>query len=86
MTLYVFELLNLQNNSKFQPSSSLRLSDSRQRYVLGDSAMQQMAQSTVFLSGLNGVGVEIGRIFRLFPSSRVLCVWKIAHFVYLTCS
>uniref|UniRef100_A0A8C7LG42 Ubiquitin-like modifier-activating enzyme 6 n=1 Tax=Oncorhynchus kisutch TaxID=8019 RepID=A0A8C7LG42_ONCKI len=30
------------------------------RYVLGDSAMQQMAQSSVFLSGMGGLGVEIG--------------------------
>uniref|UniRef100_A0A673KPW9 Ubiquitin-like modifier-activating enzyme 6 n=1 Tax=Sinocyclocheilus rhinocerous TaxID=307959 RepID=A0A673KPW9_9TELE len=32
---------------------------SRQRYVLGDSAMQQMAQSSVFLSGMGALGVEI---------------------------
>uniref|UniRef100_A0A671MBT9 Ubiquitin-like modifier-activating enzyme 6 n=1 Tax=Sinocyclocheilus anshuiensis TaxID=1608454 RepID=A0A671MBT9_9TELE len=32
---------------------------SRQRYVLGDSAMQQMAQSAVFLSGMGALGVEI---------------------------
>uniref|UniRef100_A0A3B3SSI9 E1 ubiquitin-activating enzyme n=1 Tax=Paramormyrops kingsleyae TaxID=1676925 RepID=A0A3B3SSI9_9TELE len=34
---------------------------SRQRYVLGDSAMHRMAQSYVFLSGLGGVGVEIAK-------------------------
>ncbi|KAG7458825.1 hypothetical protein MATL_G00224740 [Megalops atlanticus] len=34
---------------------------SRQRYVLGDSAMHQMAQSSVFLSGLGGLGVEIAK-------------------------
>ncbi|XP_051983548.1 ubiquitin-like modifier-activating enzyme 6 [Xyrauchen texanus] len=34
---------------------------SRQRYVLGDSAMQQMAQSAVFLSGMGAVGVEIAK-------------------------
>ena len=33
---------------------------SRQRYVLGDRAMHQMARSSVFLSGLGGLGVEIG--------------------------
>uniref|UniRef100_A0A8C7LG80 Ubiquitin like modifier activating enzyme 6 n=1 Tax=Oncorhynchus kisutch TaxID=8019 RepID=A0A8C7LG80_ONCKI len=33
----------------------------RQRYVLGDSAMQQMAQSSVFLSGMGGLGVEIAK-------------------------
>uniref|UniRef100_A0A672S7J6 Ubiquitin-like modifier-activating enzyme 6 n=1 Tax=Sinocyclocheilus grahami TaxID=75366 RepID=A0A672S7J6_SINGR len=34
---------------------------SRQRYVLGDSAMQQMAQSAVFLSGTGALGVEIAK-------------------------
>lgn len=34
---------------------------SRQRYVLGDSAMKQMAHSSVFLSGLGGMGVEIAK-------------------------
>lgn len=35
---------------------------SRQRYVLGDNAMHQMAQSSVFLSGMGGLGIEIGRL------------------------
>ncbi|XP_037530279.1 ubiquitin-like modifier-activating enzyme 6 [Nematolebias whitei] len=34
---------------------------SRQRYVLGDSAMHQMAQSSVFLSGMGAMGVEIAK-------------------------
>uniref|UniRef100_A0A3P9IW60 Ubiquitin-like modifier-activating enzyme 6 n=1 Tax=Oryzias latipes TaxID=8090 RepID=A0A3P9IW60_ORYLA len=34
---------------------------SRQRYVLGDGAMQQMAQSSVFLSGMGALGVEIAK-------------------------
>ncbi|XP_069023197.1 ubiquitin-like modifier-activating enzyme 6 [Embiotoca jacksoni] len=34
---------------------------SRQRYVLGDYAMHQMAQSSVFLSGMGGLGVEIAK-------------------------
>ncbi|CAH1797332.1 unnamed protein product [Owenia fusiformis] len=34
---------------------------SRQRYVLGDSAMQRMARSNVLLSGLGGLGVEIAK-------------------------
>uniref|UniRef100_A0A8B9CCT3 E1 ubiquitin-activating enzyme n=1 Tax=Anser brachyrhynchus TaxID=132585 RepID=A0A8B9CCT3_9AVES len=34
---------------------------SRQRYVLGDTAMQKMAQSHVFLSGIGGLGVEIAK-------------------------
>ena len=39
---------------------SLLSYSSRQRYVLGDSAMQKMAQSSVFLSGMGGLGIEIG--------------------------
>ena len=38
---------------------------SRQRYVLGDEAMKKMAKSNVFLSGMGGVGVEIGKPFAL---------------------
>ncbi|CAI9550145.1 unnamed protein product, partial [Staurois parvus] len=34
---------------------------SRQRYVLGDTAMQKMAQSHVFLCGMGGLGVEIAK-------------------------
>lgn len=34
---------------------------SRQRYVLGDSAMKRMAASKVFLSGVNGVGIETAK-------------------------
>ena len=34
---------------------------SRQRYMLGDGAMIKMAQSKVLLSGLGGLGIEIGR-------------------------
>ncbi|KAG1956676.1 ubiquitin-like modifier-activating enzyme [Pimephales promelas] len=34
---------------------------SRQRYVLGDSAMQQMAQSSVLVSGMGALGVEIAK-------------------------
>lgn len=42
------------------PSSILLYS--RQRYVLGDNAMHQMAQSSVFLSGMGGLGIEIGML------------------------
>uniref|UniRef100_A0A669CPF6 Ubiquitin-like modifier-activating enzyme 6 n=1 Tax=Oreochromis niloticus TaxID=8128 RepID=A0A669CPF6_ORENI len=45
---------------------------SRQRYVLGDSAMHQMAQSSVFLSGMGGLGVEIGRQYLMYVCP--LCV------------
>ncbi|KAI0237342.1 Ubiquitin-like modifier-activating enzyme 6 [Lamellibrachia satsuma] len=34
---------------------------SRQRYVLGDSAMQLMAKSNVLLMGLGGLGIEIAK-------------------------
>lgn len=36
---------------------------SRQLIMLGEEAMKKMAGSTVFLSGLGGLGVEIGEIF-----------------------
>lgn len=45
-------------------ADSMEIDDSlysRQRYVLGDSAMQQMAQSAVFLSGMGALGVEIAK-------------------------
>ena len=46
-----------------EPFSGVLLSCySRQRYVLGDSAMHQMALSSVFLSGIGGLGVEIGKL------------------------
>lgn len=34
---------------------------SRQRYVLGDSAMKQMANSAILIYGMGGLGIEIGR-------------------------
>ncbi|KAJ3614297.1 hypothetical protein NHX12_017871 [Muraenolepis orangiensis] len=45
-------------------AGSMEIDDSlysRQRYVLGDSAMQKMAQSSVFLSGIGGLGIEIAK-------------------------
>jgi len=36
---------------------------SRQRYVLGDSAMRSLAQSNVLIYGLGGLGIEIGNMF-----------------------
>uniref|UniRef100_A0A3B1IMX7 Ubiquitin like modifier activating enzyme 6 n=1 Tax=Astyanax mexicanus TaxID=7994 RepID=A0A3B1IMX7_ASTMX len=59
-----------RRNSPSPPSPPPNMADSmeiddslysRQRYVLGDSAMHQMAQSSVFLSGLGSVGVEIAK-------------------------
>jgi ubiquitin-activating enzyme E1-like protein 2 len=35
---------------------------SRQLYVLGDSAMQRMAKSSVLLVNIGGLGVEIGKL------------------------
>lgn len=53
--------INLKFDLLFSQTISLSiLLYSRQRYVLGDNAMHQMAQSSVFLSGMGGLGVEIG--------------------------
>uniref|UniRef100_A0A4X2L2J4 Ubiquitin-like modifier-activating enzyme 6 n=1 Tax=Vombatus ursinus TaxID=29139 RepID=A0A4X2L2J4_VOMUR len=55
------------SRNKYPPSmstDSMEIDDalySRQRYVLGDSAMQKMARSHVFLSGMGGLGVEIAK-------------------------
>ncbi|KAB5518536.1 hypothetical protein PHYPO_G00167190 [Pangasianodon hypophthalmus] len=60
--------LNSKNKASPLPPSNMadpmEIDDSlysRQRYVLGDSAMQQMAQSSVFLSGMGAVGVEVAK-------------------------
>ncbi|KAL8577432.1 hypothetical protein ACOMHN_048067 [Nucella lapillus] len=45
-------------------ASEMEIDDSlysRQRYVLGDSAMKRMAQSSVLIYGLGGLGVEIAK-------------------------
>ncbi|XP_076443646.1 ubiquitin-like modifier-activating enzyme 6 [Babylonia areolata] len=45
-------------------ASNMEIDDSlysRQRYVLGDSAMKRMAQSSVLICGLGGLGVEIAK-------------------------
>jgi len=39
---------------------------SRQLYVLGHEAMKKMALSNVLISGLKGLGVEIGETCFLF--------------------
>ena len=42
---------------------------SRQRYVLGDEAMKLMQVSSVLVSGMGGLGVEIGKNhFSLFKN------------------
>ncbi|XP_051822587.1 ubiquitin-like modifier-activating enzyme 6 [Antechinus flavipes] len=51
-------------HSPHMAGDSMEIDDalySRQRYVLGDSAMQKMARSHVFLSGMGGLGVEIAK-------------------------
>uniref|UniRef100_F7GVQ7 E1 ubiquitin-activating enzyme n=1 Tax=Macaca mulatta TaxID=9544 RepID=F7GVQ7_MACMU len=49
-------------NLPIMSTASVEIDDalySRQRYVLGDTAMQKMAKSYVFLSGMGGLGLEI---------------------------
>ncbi|XP_073898189.1 ubiquitin-like modifier-activating enzyme 6 isoform X5 [Castor canadensis] len=51
-------------NLPIMSTESLEIDDglySRQRYVLGDTAMQKMAKSHVFLSGMGGLGLEIAK-------------------------
>jgi len=38
---------------------------SRQRYVLGDDAMKLLSQSSIYLYGIKGLGVEIGNFTKL---------------------
>lgn len=42
--------------------------------MLGDGAMIKMAQSKVFLSGLGGLGIEIGKILLANASAKVVFV------------
>ena len=42
------------------------------RYVLGHDAMQKMAKSNVFISGMRGLGVEIG-LWRVFALWKTVC-------------
>uniref|UniRef100_A0A5F8A110 Ubiquitin-like modifier-activating enzyme 6 n=1 Tax=Macaca mulatta TaxID=9544 RepID=A0A5F8A110_MACMU len=51
-------------NLPIMSTASVEIDDalySRQRYVLGDTAMQKMAKSYVFLSGMGGLGLEIAK-------------------------
>uniref|UniRef100_A0A8C1SWM6 Ubiquitin-like modifier-activating enzyme 6 n=1 Tax=Cyprinus carpio TaxID=7962 RepID=A0A8C1SWM6_CYPCA len=50
---------------------------SRQRYVLGDSAMQKMARSAVFLSGIGALGVEIGELCLTLHDCKQCEVWDL---------
>lgn len=42
--------------------------------MLGDGAMIKMAQSKVFLSGLGGLGIEIGKILLANASAKEVFV------------
>ncbi|XP_014675916.1 PREDICTED: ubiquitin-like modifier-activating enzyme 6 [Priapulus caudatus] len=54
---------------------------SRQRYVLGDSAMQKMARSNVLIVGLGGLGVEIAKdIVLAGVKSLTVQDWKVATY------
>lgn len=52
---------------------------SRQRYVLGDVAMKRMAKSNVLLSGLGGIGIEIGKLYAMEIALRIglICIKNI---------
>uniref|UniRef100_A0A8D2BUJ7 Gonadotropin-releasing hormone receptor n=1 Tax=Sus scrofa TaxID=9823 RepID=A0A8D2BUJ7_PIG len=55
---------SVNTNLPIMPTESVEIDDalySRQRYVLGDTAMQKMARSHVFLSGMGGLGLEIAK-------------------------
>ena len=43
------------------------------RYVLGHEAMQKMAKSNVFISGMRGLGVEIGKSFVILNGANKPC-------------
>lgn len=85
MELWSDVLLKLHKYMSFAISFNLHVS--RQRYVLGDSAMQQMAKSSIFLSGLGGLGVEIGMCVHVCILSKFLysvCVTEMSWIlVYL---
>jgi len=49
--------------------------------MLGDGAMIKMAQSKVFLSGLGGLGIEIGKI--QYPNKILMLQLKLLVMSYL---
>lgn len=70
---YLFSLYSTFFYALIAPFSSPLFS--RQRYVLGDNAMHQMAQSSVFLSGMGGLGIEIGRPqFKMSFNTSAMCL------------
>ena len=54
---------------------------SRQRYMLGDGAMIKMAQSKVFLSGLGGLGVEVGKLTAKAQAHYTVVIKGLFHFL-----
>ena len=44
--------------------------------MLGDGAMIKMAQSKVFLSGLGGLGIEIGKIWQSLQTKKTVFAWN----------
>lgn len=63
--MYLFvcsEQMTVDNVHTFRDDSLDDSLYSRQRYVLGDFAMNQLQKAHIFLSGLGGLGVEIGNI------------------------
>lgn len=58
---------------------------SRQRYVLGDSAMHKMARATVFISGMTGLGVEIGNTYCMHIHTMYMYVVQYYACMYNVC-
>ena len=48
-------------------------------YVLGHEAMQKMAKSNVFISGMRGLGVEIGTTIFFMANSAFMMVYVVGN-------
>ncbi|XP_015421248.1 PREDICTED: ubiquitin-like modifier-activating enzyme 6 [Myotis davidii] len=60
----LFGFFSTNTHLPMMSTESVEIDDalySRQRYVLGDTAMQKMAKSHIFLSGMGGLGLEIAK-------------------------
>lgn len=55
---------------------------SRQQLMMGETAMKRMAASNVFLSGLSGLGVEIGLFSLLINHLSFAFSRRILHFPF----
>ena len=49
----------------------LEFINSRQRYVLGDSAMLRLAKCSVFISGMGGLGIETGKAMLMLDGKQL---------------